>query len=207
MTLLSHVPGQLIGGGLVVIVLTVLSSAVIVWHGLRRIFDVPRVPRPPAVYGLLAVAWGLLATACVAIVVSALLLRDHQPLTGRTEIGEVRCETTQPGYVRAELTAATPPGRGSERYDIAGDACVVSVQEVELRPGLKTLGLQALARVDGVGSVARPAAKPGWLTALVVRSTRAVPIVVPADSKRFVLVAVPGHDVTLVERPSAQAGI
>ena len=197
MTLLSQLPGRLIVGALVVMGLAALFSAVLLWHACRRVFDVPRVPRPQALYWVMTASWAVLVTASVAIVVTALLLRDHQRLAGRTQIGELRCETTQPGHVRVEFKAGTAPENMLERYDMEGDACRVSVQEVELRPGLKPFGVHALARVD-VGSLARSPAQPSWLMPLVVRSTRAVPVVVPADStQRFMLMLSPGQAVAL----------
>jgi hypothetical protein len=209
-TLLTDAPAKLIGGALIALVLTTLLSVILVWHALRRVFDVPRVPRPRALYWLLTCAWGALALGFTATAMTALLLRDHRPVDGRTPIGEVTCAVTGPGHVRAELRAAAPPaGAAPERYDLQGEACVFSVKEVELRPGLQALGLQALARVDAIGPLTRPAANPGWLTpgagtrprmlGLVVGSTRTLPVLVPADSKqRFVLVAAPGQAPALV---------
>jgi hypothetical protein len=216
MALLSVVPAKLLAGALVAMALLALCSAVLAWHGLRRALDIPRIPRPRGIYWALALVWSLAATASVVTVMAALLLRDHQRLDGPTRIGELRCEAAGPGRVRLELRAASPsssPSPGPERYDVAGDACVVSVREVELRPGLRALGVQALARVDGVGPSARPTSSPRWLApdtalgarlfGLVVRSTRALPVVVPPDPKqRFVLVATPGSDLTLERSPT-----
>ena len=200
MTTLSVVPTRLMGGALGLAILLTLLSGVLLWHGLRRLMDVPRVPRPGAMYLVLASLWGLTATACAAIAIAVLLLRDHQRVDGRTPIGEVRCEQTQPGRLRVEVSTAG--SAGAERYDIAGDNCTLSVKEMELRPGLHALGVRTLARVDGVGPQTRPEATPTWLTrsrllGLVVRRTEAVSIVVPADSKQHALVAAPGRDVAL----------
>jgi hypothetical protein len=207
MTILSDVPARLIGSVLGAAVLLAVFSGVLAWHGLRRLMDVPRVPRPRAMYLALIGMWGLAATACAATAIAVLLLRDHQRLDGRTQIGEVRCERTQPGHVRMQVKAAASPSGSPESYDIAGDTCMVSVREVELRPGLQALGVGTLARVDGVGSVTRPAANPSWLTpataarsrllGLVVRRTEAVSVVVPADSRQHAVVAAPGRAVVL----------
>jgi hypothetical protein len=212
MALLSVVPAKLLAGALAALALLVLCSAVLAWHGLRRVLDIPRVPRQRGIYWTLALTWGLAAAASAVTLMAALLLRDHQRLDGPTRIGELRCETAGPGRVRLELRAAAPSSAGPERYDVAGDACVVSVREVELRPGLRAFGVRALARVDGVGASARPTASPRWLTpdtavgsrllGLVVLRTRAVPVVVPPDPKqRFVLVATPGSDLDLTLAP------
>jgi hypothetical protein len=207
-TLLAETPARLIGGAAAAIALTATVSILIVRHALRRLLDVPRIPRSRAIYYLLAAAWGLLVTCAAATAMAALLLRDLRPLDGRTAIGEVTCQATAPGHLRAEVTLRAPVAAAPERYDIQGEACVVSVLEVELRPGLRALGLDVLARVDGVGALVRPSTNPRWLTpddrpsarllGLVVRRTRATPIVVPPDPKqRFVLVAAPGQDPAL----------
>jgi hypothetical protein len=149
----------------------------------------------------MAALWGGLAASCGAAVVMALMLRDHQPVDSGHPLVELRCETIAPGRLRVELTAPSSPAR--EDYDIGGDACVVSVVEVELRPGLRILGLRELARVDGVGSLPRPRANADWLTPrpeprgrllnLLVRRTQNVSVVVPADAQeRLLVVTSPG---------------
>ncbi len=205
MTLLSHAPAGLLAGALVATALRLTVSAVLAWHGLRRVLDVPRVPRPRGVYLALALTWGALAVGSAATIMAALLLRDHQPLAGRTQVGELRCHPAANGHVRLEIAiaGATLPAT-PEQYDGEGDVCVLSVKEVSLRPGLRALGLGALARIESVGTAARPTANPAWLTplpmapggllGLVVQQTRAVEIVVRPDAKqRFMLVAAPGE--------------
>jgi hypothetical protein len=210
----SDVPAAFTASVLATVVLTAAVSAVLVWHGLRRLLDVPRIPRPRALYWVMTFAWGLLGTACVATVMAALLLRDHKRLDGRTEIGVIRCEATAPGQVRVEVKTPTSSTAAAERYDVAGETCVVSVKEIELRPALQALGVRALVRVDGVGSVVRPAAGPSWLApdragggaglfGLVIRRTHAASVVVPADpSRRFVVVARPGQEPVLEPSPT-----
>jgi hypothetical protein len=204
MTVLSHAPAGLLAGTGAAAALLALLSGLCAWHWLRRVLDVPRIPRPRAMYYALALAWGGLAAASAATTMGILLLRDHQRVAGRTELGEVRCEPTAAGHVRAEIKTAAAP----EQYDVSGDACTISIKEIELRPGLRALGLGSLARVDAVGTLTRPTANPGWLTpaetpgpgllGLVVRRTHAVRFVVPADpNRRFVLVAAPGQDPAL----------
>lgn len=209
MTLLAHAPRGLLAAALIATALMMVVSSVLVWHGLRRALDVPRVPRPPGIYLALALAWGALALGSAATIMTALLLRDHRPLTGRTQVGELRCQPTADGHVRLEIApAGSSFSDPLERYEGQGEACVVSVTEVALRPGLRALGLGALARIESVGTAPRPTANPAWLTpvpagaagllGLVVQHTRAVQIVVRADSnQRFVIVAAPGQDPAL----------
>ena len=86
--------------------LMTILSCVLAWHALRRVLDIPRVPRPRGMYWALGLAWGALAVASTGTAVAALLLRDHQRLDGRTEVGELRCEPTLDGHARAELRTA-----------------------------------------------------------------------------------------------------
>jgi len=213
MMLLSHTPATLLATALVAMALLTFVSGVLGWHALRRAFDVPRVPRPRAMYFALALAWGLLLTASAATAMSALLLRDHDRVDGPTAIGELACQPTTQGHSRVEVNTTGRSRLGNpETYEVAGDSCTVSVKEVDFRPGLRPLGLRALARVDGVGSVVRPGVNPLWLTpraaarpgllGLVVGQTRTFRMTIPAGSnQRFVVVAAPGQDPVLRPAP------
>ena len=197
----SHSPVRLVVVAIVGAVLVAMLAAHLGWHGLRRLFGVPRVPRGRATYVVMVALWSGLAAACSAAVLMALMLRDHQPAEDGHPLVELRCETIAPDHLQVELTA--PTSLTPERYDLGGDTCVVSVVEVELRSGLRILGLRQLARVDSVGSRPRPRANADWLTPrpgqegrllnLLVRRTQRVSVVVPADAQQhFLVVASPG---------------
>jgi hypothetical protein len=175
-------------------------TTLLTWHGLRRLFDLPRVPRPAAVYLALGGAWLASIAAAGAAVGGIALLRDYRDVDHPTALAEVRCAALDGQRVRLELQA--DPAATPERYDVEGDACVVWVEQVELRPGFQRLGIHALSRVNGVGAVARPASNPDWLTPrpqgprrlvdLVVRRATTVPVAVPLDAHtRLVLVSSP----------------
>ncbi len=213
MTILSDAPAKLIAASVVTALITVVLSAILAWHGMRRALDMPRIPRPQGMYWALALGWGIAATGCLATVMTAVLLRDHTRVDGLTAIGKVRCEVTGKGRVRLEVDTGPALLAGREQYDLDGDTCQVSVRQIELRPGLQVLGVPALARVDGVGPTTRPGMNPTWLRPqtplgdrvleLVVRQTRAMPIVVPADPKqKFLLMATPDRDVVLQPSPT-----
>jgi hypothetical protein len=197
--LFSHSPFRLIAAAITAATLVVLLAARLGWHALRRMFGVPRVPRERATYLLLTVLWGGAAAACGVVLLMAFVLRDHQPVDDGHALVGLRCQASAPGHLRLELTVQ--PSLAPERYDLEGDACVVSVAEVELRPGLRILGLRQLARVDSVGSHLRPRANADWLTPrpdtggrllnLVVRRTEYVPVAVPADAQQRYLVVAP----------------
>jgi hypothetical protein len=198
---LAQVPGSLLATLLVGGVLAVALTALLAWHAARRLFDIPRVPKPPAMYVALGGFWIALVTGCAAAIVTIVLLRDYRRVDRPTELAEVRCAPAGQNRVQMELRPGplAPP----ERYEVEGDSCVVWVNHVELRPGLGALGVRALSRVEGVGTFARPAANPSWLTPrgqhqgrvmnLLVRRAESVPVPVPANAAtRVVLVSSPG---------------
>jgi hypothetical protein len=207
--LFSHVPGRLLGVALVGAALGALLAAHLGWHALRRLFGIPHIPRGRSSYVLMAVLWGGLVALCGGSLAIARMLRDHQPVDGRTPLAELRCQAVAPGRLQMQLVA--PPSRALERYDLQGEACVVSVVEVELRPWLGILGMRQLSRVDGVGASPRPLANAEWLTPrpgrprrfldVLVRDTRTVPLAVPADASPRLLI-VPSRDGPLLTRGS-----
>jgi hypothetical protein len=196
---LAQVPGTLLGSALAVMVLAAAMPVLLGWHWLRRVFGVPRVPRPRAMYVVLGGFWIALIVVCSAAVATIALLRDYQRADRPTTLAEVRCAPV--GLERVEMELRTAPAAASERYQVEGDACIVWVNHVELRPGLG-LGVRALSRVEGVGPIPRPGTNPNWLTPrpqgprglvnLIVRKTETVPVAVPLDARaRLTIVASP----------------
>ena len=199
--LLAQVPNKLLGGAIFGVVLLAVLTVVLAWHGLRRLFDMPRVPKPRAMYVVLGGSWLALVAVCSAAIGAIALLRDYRQVDRPTQLAEVRCVVAD--LDRLELELRPPSSATTERYDMAnGDNCIVWVKQIELRPGIGGLGLRALSRVEGVGPVVRPAANPSWLTPqpqrarrlvdLFVRHTTTVPVSVPLDQRaRLVLVSSP----------------
>src|SRR5678815_1256904 len=179
----SQVPMKLLCAAVVGLAAAASLTVLFGWHGMRRALDVPRVPRPPAMYVVLGALWVALITIGSMSVVTMLLLRDHQRVDARTALADVRCDAVSPGRVRAELR--TSLGVDPERYEFDGDACVVTVRQVELRPGLDLLGVRVLSRIDSVGPVQRPtrSLRGGRFVNLVARRTEAVPVTVPVDAQ------------------------
>lgn len=187
----GQVPATLFWGGLLAALFVAVLTLVLGWHGIRRLAGIPRVPRPPAMYLALSALWVVLVTTSLAAIGTMLLLRDHRRVDGRTELAEVRCNAVRPGHLQIEVL--TSRSAVPERYDLEGDACVVWVKQVELRPGVAILGVRSISRIDGVGPVARPSTNPEWLAPLVVRRTEAVPVTVPLDAqKRLIVVSTSG---------------
>ena len=207
--IIAHTPSRLIIGALAGAAVAILLAALLGWHALRRLLNVPRVPRPPSMYVVLVALWTGVVGLAGAAVAMALLLRDHQPVETPTRLAEVRCQAVGPDRVQLELRAAvagkTASAADPERYEVSGDACVVSLVLVELRPSLGFLGPTHLLRIGGVGSSAsareRPSMNPSWLTPraqsgmapidLLVQGARTVSLPVPAGGDRFYLTASP----------------
>jgi hypothetical protein len=193
------------------LVLTTALTCLLAWHWLRRALDVPRVPRPRAMYGTLVVLWAALAASSVAALVAGLLLRDHRRLAGPTDLAVLRCQQTAAGRLRMEvLPLGSRQAGAAEQYDLEGNACDASIIEIELRQSLRALGMPALARLDAVGPFSRPRINPAWLTpasgrpanltGVVVLQSRVMHIVVPTDpTRRFILTAAPGQNPSLRE--------
>jgi hypothetical protein len=197
----DEIPAKLLGGALLAVLFGAALTLLLCWHGLRRMFGIPRVPRPRAMYLFLSALWVALTATSLAAIGTIVLLRNHQRVDGRTELGEVRCDASGQDHLQMQLL--TSPSAAPERYDLQGDACIVWVKQVELRPGVAVLGVRALSRIDRVGPLARPDANPEWLTPrrflgrrlsdLVVRRAEAVPVTVPPGArKRLVVVSSPG---------------
>jgi len=170
-----------VGGLFAAAVLTLMFG----WHGLRRLLDVPHVPRPRGIYLALGALWIALVVTGSMSVGTILLLRDHQRVGARTQLAEVRCEAVGAGHVRAEVR--TSFAVAPEQYDFAGDACPVWVRQIELRPGLGILGVGVLSRIESVGPIRRPAANVDRtarpLVDLVTRRTEIVAVSVPPDAQ------------------------
>lgn len=187
---LAQVPGKLLCSALVGLILAAVLTGLLGWHGLRRLFGVPRVPRPRAMYVVLGGFWIALILVCSAAVAMIALVRDYQPVDRPTQLAEVRCAPI--GLDRAEAELKPGSSAAPERYQIEGDACIVWVNHVELRPGIAHLGVQALSRVESVGPIPRPGANPDWLTPrpegprglvnLIVRRAAMVPVAVPLST-------------------------
>lgn len=183
--MMSQVPFRLVVVAVVGLAAAGVLTLMLGWHGLRRLLQIPRVPRPRGMYLALGALWIALVTIGAMSVGTMVLLRDHRRVDTSTQLAEIRCEAVGADHVRVELR--TPLAASPERYDIPGDACVVWVKQVELRPGLGLLGVRVLSRIESVGPVRRAAANPDWksrrFAGLVTRKIEAVPVAVPPDAQ------------------------
>jgi hypothetical protein len=180
----SQVPLKLFCVALFGLATVAFLTVLLGWHGLRRLLDVPRVPRPRAMYLALVALWIAVVTIGATSVATIVLLRDHRRIDAPTTLGDVRCEAIGSDHVRVELR--TSLAAAPERYEGPGDAaaCTVWVRQVELRSGLGVLGVRVLSRIESVGPRRLPAAVDGHrFIDLVARRTEAVPVAVPLDAQ------------------------
>jgi hypothetical protein len=201
---MAEVPAKLWLVAAIAVVSLAALTLMLGGHALRRLFGVPRMPRPAVMYVVLSALWVGLAASASATLGAIVLMRDHQRVAARTALADVRCQTVGPEQLHMEIR--TSPAAAPESYALRGGACVVSIKQVQLRPVFDLLGVHDLSRVDKVvgsgESFVRHSANPSWLTPqpsggrrvtdLVVRQTRAVDVVVPPeDGPGSVLVASP----------------
>ena len=179
--ILSQVPLKLLCVAFVGMAAAVFLTGFLIWHGLRRVLDVPRVPRPSGMYVALGALWLTASVVGAMSVGTIILMRDHQRIDAPTALGDVRCEPLG-DHLRVELR--TSREAAPEQYDVAGGACTVWVRQVELRPGMGLLGVRVLSRIESVGQVRRPTVvQRSRIIDLVARRTEAVPVAVPLDAQ------------------------
>jgi hypothetical protein len=217
---LHEIPVGLKTIGAVAGVLGVLLLLWLVWRGLGRVLDRPRIPMGRATYlvlGLLCVV--MLAVAAFPLGVGR-LLRDHARIDGlRTQVAEVRCAPAPQGKVRITFAPTGAGQAAPEQVESTGPSCRLSADLVTLRALPARLGLGTLVRITQVGEATRPTDAPDWLLpvpdvapafpmALVVRQARRVSLQAQPDAAAvYHLVASPDglalHAAgTTPERPS-----
>lgn len=170
-----------IGGGLLLWLL---------WRGLTRMADRPRIPMDPATYVILAVlCGGLLGVAALTFGISR-LFGDHAAVEGQVELAQVRCEPAAPGRVRLTYTPKAASNTNEQQVETTGEACSVSARLINLRSFVGRLGVGTLARVTQVGDQEQPGKSPAWLLpedkrigplAPLVRDARSTSVTIPAE--------------------------
>jgi hypothetical protein len=190
---LHEIPVVLKTIGAVAGVLGVLLLLWLVWHGLRRVIDSPRIPMSRATYLVL----GLLCLVMLAVAAFPLgvgrLLRDHARIDEQgTQVAQIRCTPGPQGKVTITY-APVGDGAVAEQIESTGPSCRLLAEVVTLRSLPARLGLGTLVRVTQVGEATRPTDAPSWLLpvpdvapafpmALVVRQSRRVSLQAQPDA-------------------------
>jgi hypothetical protein len=178
---------------LVVLAITsiIIGAAILVllgWHVVRRILDVPRVPRGRALYAILIGACVLLIGEGVTGLAIANALEDWQPRLGASAVAEVHCRRLAPTRVQVGVVTLDADGRrgAEETQTIDNLPCEVAVERLRFHQGLERLGLLDRLRLARVGTVARPTSTPPWRAlpqpmGLPIASSEAQQVAIPTE--------------------------
>jgi hypothetical protein len=171
------------------VALGALLLLVLGWHVVRRLLDVPRIPRGAGFYTVAVGACVLCIAGGVATLAVAAALDDWQSQAGPGAIAEVHCRRTAPNRVEVSyLTIGANGKRGPEETQtIESLPCAVAVERLRFPQALARLGLMERHRLAQVGSVRRPTSTPLW---------RALPqpLGLPIASAEAQQVAIPSED-------------
>jgi hypothetical protein len=134
------------------------------WHVVRRILDVPRIPRGAGTYAVmvgfcvLSIAGGVTALAVAAA------LDDWQTQVGPSPVAEVHCRRIGPTRVELSYVTLGPDGqRGAEeKQTIDSLPCEIAVERLHFPQALARLGLIERHRLARVGAFRLATATPVW---------------------------------------------
>jgi hypothetical protein len=186
---------------LVVLAITsiALGAALLVllgWHVVRRILDVPRVPRARALYALIVSLCALCIGAGVTALAVAAALDDWQAQVGPAAMAEVHCRRVGASRELSFIPLGPDGRRGPEETQTAEELpCAIGVERLHFRPPLGRLGLIERLRLARVGAVRRPTTTPTWRAlpqpfGVPVASLEAQQVAIPTeDGARYRLVA------------------
>jgi hypothetical protein len=193
---LGQSPTWLVVLAITSIALGALLLVMLGWHVVRRILDVPRVPRAGALYALMVTTCALSIAAGVTALAVAAALGDWQAQIGPSAMAEVHCRRV--GAARElSFTPLGPDGRrGPEETQTAEELpCAVGVERLRFHPPLGRLGLIERLRLARVGAVSRPTTTPSWRAlpqpfGVPIASLEAQQVAIPTDDgARYRLVA------------------
>jgi hypothetical protein len=178
---------------LVVLAITgiALGAALLVllgWHVVRRILDVPRVPRGRALYVILVGTCTLCIAAGVTALALAAALGDWQTQIGPSAVAEAHCRRVGPTRVELSFVPLGPDGqRGPEETQtIESLPCELAVERLHFSGALARLGLIERLRLARVGAIRRPTTTPLWRAlpqplGLPIASAEAQQVAIPTE--------------------------
>ena len=179
--------------GLVVLAITSIAfgAALLLllgWHVVRRIMDVPRVPRGRGLYAIMVGACTVFIAGGVTALAIAAALGDWQAQVGPSAVAEVHCRRVGPTRVELGYITLGPAGqRGPEQTQtIDSLPCEVAVERLHFHQALARFGLIERLRLARVGGVPRPTATPLWRSlpqplGLPIASAEAQQVAIPTE--------------------------
>jgi hypothetical protein len=167
------------------------------WHVVRRILDVPRVPRGFGAYAMMVGACALLVGGGVTALAVAAALEDWQTQVGSAAVAEVHCRRTGPHKVELSYAAVGPDGKAGaeETQTIEALPCEIAVERLRFPHALARFGLIERLRLARVGAVRRPTTTPVWRAlpqpmGIPIASAEAQEVAIPTeDGARYRVVA------------------
>jgi len=159
----TQAPTWLVVLAITSIALGTLLVLLLGWHLVRRMLDVPRIPRGAAFYTLAVVTCvASIASGVTALAVAA-ALNDWQSHAGPGAIAEVHCRRTGPNRVELSYVTIGADGRRGPEETQAIEAlpCAVAVERLHFPQALVRLGLMERHRLSGVGAAKRTSI-PVW---------------------------------------------
>jgi hypothetical protein len=186
-----HAPSSLVVFGITCAILAALLILLLVWHAVRRILDVPRVPRGAGFYVLMVVVAAAALGAGVGALVVAAALDDWPGVIGQPAQAELRCRRQSPTAARLSFVPLDP--RGPEEAEVV-PACEVAVDRLRFGGRLNRFGLFERFRLAQVGTRARPPGTPEWRAlpqpfGVPVAGISQQRLAVPPDDQPYRLVA------------------
>ena len=163
----AHGPGWMVVAGIAGLVIGLGLFLLLVWHIVRRVADVPRVPLGPGTYTflflacLVAIGFGGLALA-VAAAHADWAPRAPAPLP--TTIAEMTCRPEGKGKARLGLVRVRLDGQraGEEWQIVDGGECAILGEVLTFPAALEKVGLRGRYRLTKVGERPDPVVTPAW---------------------------------------------
>jgi hypothetical protein len=160
----GHAPTGLVVLAITGIALGALLLLLLGWHVVRRLLDVPRIPRGVGMYAVLVGVCVLSIAGGTSALAVAAALDDWQTPPGPTAIAEVHCRRIAPTRVEVSYVTLGPDGtRGAEeKQTIEALPCEIAVERLHFPQALARLGLAERHRLARIGSYRLATATPDW---------------------------------------------
>jgi hypothetical protein len=185
---LGQAPTWLVVLAITSVALGALLLLLLGWHVVRRLLDVPRIPRGAGFYTVAVGACVLCIAGGVTALAVAAALTDWDGQAGSGAIAEVHCRRTGPNRVElGYVTLGADGKRGPEETQtIDSLPCAVAVEKLHFPQALARLGLMERHRLSGVGAPRRPTSTPSWRSlpqplGLPIASAEAQQVAIPSE--------------------------
>jgi len=134
------------------------------WHVVRRLLDVPRIPRGAAGYAVMVAICVLSIGGGSAALAVAAALDDWQTQAGTSPVAEVHCKRIAPTRVEVSyVTLGSDGKRGpEEKQTIESLPCEIAVERLHFPPSLARLGFYERHRLARVGGYRLATTTPTW---------------------------------------------